>query len=343
MVRRKIWVPDINEVTCITEEWAPPALGPRSVLVKNHLSHISAGTELACIAGLESFFTIPDTPGYTAVGTIAETGGHITAFQPGDRVYTYGPHAEYFQIDTTDRWHGLCVPVPEAVKDEEAAFTHMATIALTAIRQSGIEVGDEVLVTGLGAIGNLAAQLAQLQGGIVTAVDRLPERVSAARASGIAGAQVATGEGVNSALKAQLKHRPVQAMIDATGAALVIEAYAPLLGPGADIIVLGSPRAAYASDLTGFLQHFHLLPWNYQLKGALEFIYPTHPSPFHKHSITRNAAIVLDLIKEKRLHTHALLTHRLAPEAAAEGYAGLREAPGEYLGVLIDWTKKEAA
>lgn len=343
MVRRKIWVPAINKVTCITEDWAPPALESEAVLVNNRCSHISAGTELACIAGLESFFVIPDTPGYTAVGTIVETGGGAVPFQAGDRVYTYGPHAEYFQVDTTDRWHGLCVPVPEDVKDEEAAFTHMATIALTAIRQSGIEIGDEVLITGLGAIGNLAAQLAQLQGGVVTAVDRLPGRVEAAKASGIAGARVTEEREGDAALRAQLEARPVQVMIDATGSAPVIEAYAPLLGPGATLILLGSPRAPYETNLAGFLQHFHLLPWNYELKGALEFIYPTHPTPFQKHSITRNAAIVLELIKQKRLHTHALLTQRLAPEAAAQGYTGLRENPEAYLGVLIDWTKKEAA
>ena len=40
----------------------------------------------------------------------------------------------------------------------------MATIALTSTRNSKIELGDFSLITSLVAIGNLAAQLAQLQG-----------------------------------------------------------------------------------------------------------------------------------------------------------------------------------
>lgn len=343
MIRRKIWVPAVNEVSCIEEDWEKGSLGDLEVLIENQCSHISAGTELACIAGMESFFTIPDTPGYTAIGTIVEAGGAVAGFKPGDRVYTYGPHAEYFTIDTTDRWHGLCVKVPEAVSNEEAAFTHMATIALTAVRQGGIELGDRVLVTGLGAIGNLAAQLAQLQGAEVIALDQIPQRVAAAKKAGVKGAAVVTGQELPESLQTALTDQPIQLIIDATGSAKVIEAYTPFLGPSGKIVVLGSPRAPYQTDLTRFLQHFHLLPWNAALKGALEFIYPTHPTPFQKHSITRNAQIVLSLMQQKRLHTSPLLTQVLAPATAAEGYAGLRANPQEYLGVLIDWTETRKA
>ncbi|MEQ8704962.1 MAG: zinc-binding dehydrogenase [Phaeodactylibacter sp.] len=339
MERRQIWVREINQVDCVHVHWAPGGLLPHEILVRNQCSHISAGTELACIAGEESFFSIPDTPGYTSVGIVEEIGAAINTFQKGDRVYTYGPHAAYFKIDTTDRWHGVCVPVPEGVTNETAAFTHMATIALTAIRQSNIELGDRVLVTGLGAIGNLAAQLAQLQGAEVLALDRIPSRVEAAKASGIAGAEVVGPGPVPESLRQKLTDQPLQAFIDATGAAAVLETYVPLLGPSAQVIVLGSPRRPYQANLTGFLQHFHLLPVNAELRGALEFIYPTHPSPFHKHSITRNAEIILNLMLQKRLHTEPLLTQVLKPENAAEGYKGLRERPQDYLGVLIDWTQ----
>jgi len=339
MERRKLWVPSINEVICETEDWEPGTLMSSEVVVKNLCSHISAGTELACISGQESFFKIPDTPGYTAVGHIDKVGEHVTAFKRGDRVYTYGPHAAYFKTDTTDRWHGVCVKVPEGLPNEAAAFTHMATIALTAIRQSNIELGDRVLVTGLGAIGNLAAQLAELQGAEVLALDRIPNRVEAAKACGVVGAEVVREGPVSEALERALTNKPVQVLIDATGSAAVLEAYIPFLGPSAQVIVLGSPRQPYQTNLTGFLQYFQLLPLNAELKGALEFIYPTHPSPFHKHSITRNAEVVMQLMLQNRLHTSPLLTQVLRPEEASEGYKGLRERPQDYLGVLIDWTQ----
>ena len=81
-----------------TDQFDEPLTSPTEVLVRNMFSHISAGTELACITGLESFFTIPGTPGYTAVGKILKTGEKVEHLTEGDLVYTYGPHAELFKI-----------------------------------------------------------------------------------------------------------------------------------------------------------------------------------------------------------------------------------------------------
>ncbi|NMB70987.1 MAG: zinc-binding alcohol dehydrogenase [Bacteroidales bacterium] len=334
----RVWVPEKNKAELSEFDFDEKIENPHEIILKNLFSHVSAGTELACLAGTESFFTIPGVPGYTAVAEIIKKGD-LVPFQVGDIVYTYGPHAGYFKINITDRWHGVCVKVPDGLAPDVASFTHMAGIAMTAIRVSDIELGDKVAVTGLGAIGILAGQLARLQGAMVLGTDPEEFRRKLALECGIDVVinplkmnpveevrRITGGEGVTTLIEASGNPAALQSMLDA----------AALNG---EVILLGSPRNPYETNLTETLRHFHLLPWNHSLKGALEFIFPTQPIPFAKHSIERNAGIIMNLMKEGKLNIDPIYTHRLSPFHAAKAYEGLRNKKDEFVGVVFDWSQ----
>jgi threonine dehydrogenase-like Zn-dependent dehydrogenase len=87
------------------------------------------------------------------------------------------------------------------------------------------------------------------------------------------------------------------------------------------------------------LQKIHLFWPSITVKGALEFIFPTHQIEFCKHSKERNSAINLQLIHDGRIIIEPFYTHQLKPEQCAEAYQGLREKKDEYIGVVFDWTK----
>lgn len=320
-----------------TDQFDDTLTSPTGVLVRNMFSHISAGTELACIAGLESFFTIPDTPGYTAVGKILKTGEEVEHLAEGDMVFTYGPHAELFKIDVKDRWHGVCVKLPDGIDPALASFTHMAGIAMTAIRNSSIEIGDYVLVTGLGAIGNLVAQLAQLQGGKVIASEVVDSRIDLAHACGIGSTVNPLKDNMQAYVEEITGGSLVSTYIDATGQAGVVEQSLDLVSLYGEVILLGTPRTPYETDLTSLLRHFHYLPWCQNMKGALEFTFPTHETEFVKHSIERNVEIIMDLILGGKLIIRPLFSHLISPEEIQSAYDGLRERPEEYIGIVIDW------
>jgi len=125
---------------------------------------------------------------------------------------------------------------------------------------------------------------------------------------------------------------------DATGASAVITDTLKNVQAYGEVILLGSPRAPFQSDITKTLQNFHLFP-SLTLKGALEFTYPTHQNDFAKHSIERNAAIVLNLINEKKLKIEPVYSHMVLPANAQSAYDGLKNNPNEYIGVVFDWTK----
>lgn len=337
--RRKIWVPEPNVAQLVNDRFDDALTSPSQVLVRNKYSHISAGTELACIAGIESFFTIPDTPGYTAVGEIMKKGSAVEHLEAGDLVYTYGPHAEYFIIDVEDRWHGVCVKLPEGINPALASFTHMAGIAMTSLRNSRVELGDHVLVTGQGAIGILAAQLAQLQGGEVIASDVVESRLKIAGECGVKTIVNPLIADLQGFVVERTGGSLVSTYIDASGLAEVVEQSLDLVALYGEVILLGSPRAPHETNLTAHLQHFHNLPWCQTMKGALEFTFPTHATEFVKHSIERNARIILDLIIDEKLLIEPLFSHKISPDEIQYAYNGLRNVPEEYIGVVIDWNK----
>ena len=141
------------------EEVSTDGLGPDELLVESLYSVVSAGTELACLSGREAWFSFPRVPGYATTGRIVALGDAVTGLREGEVVLHYGGHQAYNRRTRGD----LLLPVPDGIGGEVAAMTRLATVALTSIRVSSIEAGDFVAVAGLGPVGNLAAQLAQIQ------------------------------------------------------------------------------------------------------------------------------------------------------------------------------------
>jgi threonine dehydrogenase-like Zn-dependent dehydrogenase len=80
------------------------------------------------------------------------------------------------------------------------------------------------------------------------------------------------------------------------------------------------------------------LPAYVELRGALEWRFPTFRTEFAKHSIERNSEIALDLIATGRIKVDPLLTTTGRPEQAAELYAGIKTSPDDHVGVIFDWT-----
>ena len=92
--------------------------------------------------------------GYCNVGKVVAVGRGVTEFQEGDRVASNGNHAEYVCVP-----QNLVVKIPDDVSDDEAAFTVIGSIALQGIRNLNPQLGETIVVIGLGLIGLVAAQL----------------------------------------------------------------------------------------------------------------------------------------------------------------------------------------
>lgn len=334
MQGRKIVFTSPNKVETQTTDFDLKIENSNEVILKNKVSLVSAGTELACLSGNESWFTLPNTPGYIAVGEVLEAGSNVNV-KTGEICFTYGPHAEYYKIDTSDRFGGICIPMPGDASMELIPFTRMASIAMTGIRVSTIELGDPVVVLGQGLVGNLAAQLAGLQGGQVIGVDIDENRLALSRKCGIEQTVNSGSAGWKDRIM-EIADGGVMTIIDATGNASVIQEACDLVRPYGECVLLGSPRVPYETNLTDMLNKVHLPPF-VTMKGALEWRFPTFKNEFVKHSIEQNSEIIMQLIHDGRLIVQPLLTHQLDPAKAAEAYLGLKTKGNEYLGVEFNW------
>ena len=73
--------------------------------------------------------------------------------------------------------HNLCAKIPENVSDAEAASNHLAATALHAVQRGRIVIGENVVVAGLGLVGQLSCQIAQIAGAYVMGLDHFPRRM----------------------------------------------------------------------------------------------------------------------------------------------------------------------
>lgn len=96
--------------------------------------------------------------GYSAAGVVVEVGAGVRGFKPGDRVALagagYASHAEMVWVP-----ENLCVPIPEGVDFESAAFVMLGGIALHGVREAALTLGEKAVVIGLGLLGLLCVHI----------------------------------------------------------------------------------------------------------------------------------------------------------------------------------------
>lgn len=215
-------IQDLKNGETILEEVPVPQVKAGYVLIKTSRSLVSLGTERMLVEfgkanlidkarqqpdkvkqvldkiktdgiqpTLEAVFNKLGQPlplGYCNVGTVIALGRGVTEFNVGDRVASNGNHAEYVSVPKN-----LVALIPDTVSDEEAAFTVIGSIGLQGIRLLNPQIGETVVVIGLGLIGLVASQLLHSNGCHVIGVDFDEQKVQLAKSFGIDAINPAKG------------------------------------------------------------------------------------------------------------------------------------------------------
>jgi len=221
----------------VVEEVPAPTCGDNEVLVNNAYSLISAGTETMSLHGggkgvvgiASKAISNPElvhkamemvrkegitktvkvvkgqtgklTPlGYSSSGVVLEVGKNITDIAVGDRVACagagYASHAEIISVP-----RNLICKIPNNVSFEEAAFTTLGAIAMQGVRRAQVQFGDNVVVIGLGLLGQIACQILKAAGARVIGIDIMKERVELAKELGADICFAGGPDAVNEVLK----------------------------------------------------------------------------------------------------------------------------------------------
>ena len=174
-------------------------LRPGEIRLRARLSGISHGTELSLYRGTSAFTdkvfdrglrafvhppagsaaAYPVTLGYEMVGEVTEVAPDVHEVAVGDLVHTGTPHQEETVLDVADSLEATypLVRLPTPERPERALFISLAAVALQAVHDAEMKLGDAVSVHGLGTIGLLTVQMCRLEGiQNVFAVDPDPAR-----------------------------------------------------------------------------------------------------------------------------------------------------------------------
>ncbi|MBQ4087082.1 MAG: zinc-binding dehydrogenase [Clostridia bacterium] len=157
-----------------------PMPGPDEVQVKTAVHTISCGTERANITGSDSVgiyggpnVTFPRHCGYSSSGTVTAVGEHVTDVKAGDRVAVLGYKYQSYQNIPQE----AVIKIPDGVSFETASMAYITTFPMAAVRKTRIEVGEPVLIMGLGILGLFSTMFARLAGGTpVVVADPVQER-----------------------------------------------------------------------------------------------------------------------------------------------------------------------
>lgn len=164
-----------------------PDLPDGHVRVKVEAASISPGTELNLVQQLrggERFDNLefPRPLGYQNAGVVDAVGKGVKQFRKGDRVTCFGGGANIADITVVPQ--NLCCKLPDKVSFEHGAFGNLLLTAMQAIRRGQAVLGENLLVVGMGLVGQLAAQYGRLAGMNVMGWDTLDARLRIAKKCG---------------------------------------------------------------------------------------------------------------------------------------------------------------
>lgn len=288
---------------------------------------------------LEAVFNKLDQPlplGYCNVGRIMDAGPGVSGFSAGERVVSNGKHAEAVAVHVN-----LCARVPDAVPDDEAAFTVLGAIALQGIRLVQPTLGEAVVVTGLGLIGLMAVQLLRAHGCRVLGIDFDPEKLRLAESFGAETVDLSAGADPVSAAQRFSRGRGVDAVIitASTSSSEPVHQAALMCRKRGRIVLVGvaglelSRADFYEKELT-FQVSCSYGPGRYD--PAYEEKGQDYPVGFVRWTEQRNFEAVLDMMAAGRLDVKPLISHRFPLDRAPAAYEIVTGSEPS-LGILLDY------
>lgn len=368
-------IADLRDGSIEVREVPAPAPKPGFVLVRSQFSLISAGTEgatlqlgrmnplgkararpeqalklvelarnqgpLTAYRVAQRALDMPVALGYSCAGIVEAIGDDCQGLCVGQRVACAGQgwasHAEFVSVPRR-----LCVPIPDTVPSDQAAFATVGAIALHSLRVSDMKLGETVVVIGLGLVGLLLCQLARANGCRVVGIDVDPGRVALMRQQGWGEAIEAGGAaaGVVSGLTAG--HGADAVIITAaTDDAGPVELAGEMCRRKGRVVVVGrtsmnAPRETYLFKELSLHTSMAYGPGTgdtqYEVDGH------DYPLPYVRFTEERNLAAFLDQISMGHVDVTPLTSHRFPVDEAAKAFSVLSSSDGQRgIGVVLSY------
>lgn len=297
------------------------------------LSKVRTDGVTATYDAVKSKLDQPLPLGYCNVGRVLD--GSDTAITPGTRVVSNGNHAEVVRVPKN-----LVSIIPDNVADETAAFTVIGAIALQGIRLVNPDIGETVVVTGLGLIGLMAVQILRANGCRVIGIDVDTAKCELAKGYGAEVVDLSKGQDALVIADGFTRGRGVDAVLITASSKNndIVHQAATMSRKRGRIVLVGvvglelSRADFYEKELT-FQVSCSYGPGrydeDYEDKGK------DYPFAFVRWTEQRNFEAVLDLMASGLINIKPLISHRFKINDAVAAYEKLDDLSS--LGILLDY------
>ena len=359
----------------------PPACVSGGVVVRTSHSLISTGTEMAVTGGgggeglVRKALNNPDLVrkvwekvgsvgvrqtvdlirarqgsalplGYSAAGEVIEVGAGVESFKVGDRVACAGTgYANHAEINFVPQ--NLVSRIPDGVPYADAAFATLGAIALQGVRRLGGTLGEQVVVMGLGLVGQLTVQLLRRAGCRVFGVDLVQDRIDLARRFGLEDGVLPSQRDLLAVIQEWTNGTGADGVVVCAsgGDAGFLNRCFDLCRPKGRLVLVGdvpirvSRDKIYRKELDFFISCSYgpgRYDPGYEEKGL------DYPVSYVRWTEGRNLGEILRLLATGDLQV-APLVHAVRPVDEATGAYASLQGPERPIAVLLDYQLSERA
>ena len=325
----------INESRVNKEEINTKNLASNEAIIKMEYSMISAGTELSRAFALKKGFKYPVRPGYCGTGIIVSAGESLN-LSKGDKVFVNSPHASLVRASDGNDVQGPTIfKLPNEIDSKEATAINLLLVALQGVNLTNVKMSDTVGVFGLGNIGILTALMYKKLGCKVIGLDPVKQRCKLAKKMGVDYTIDAVNQ--KEEINKLTNNRGLDIAIDASGIAPVIINCVDCTKAYGQVLLLGSPRQSYETDIMPLLSMIHMK--NLTVLGGFNKTASKYPTDGSDNSVYKNFNRCVDLIMSKDIDISKLITKVIDPKDCQQAYYDLMYNKNKVNCIVYDWTK----
>ncbi len=289
-------------------------------------SAVSPGTELAMAYRQQDPGEPASGTGYAMVLRI-ERAGPASGFSVGEVAFTMAGHQSWVRCAGP-----RAIRVPEGVEPADAALARLAGVSWSALTTTAARPPARVAVTGLGIVGNLAAQVFAASGYRVLACDPLAHRREL-----LAGRGIELREGLP--LSDETWAGRTDLVLECSGHEAAALDACRLVCRGGEVVLVGVPWSRRtdlpAHDLLSVVFHRYV-----HLRSGWEWEVPYDATDFRRGSIRANLTAAMTWFASGRLSSKGIA--RLAdPRQCDSIYRELKGQRGSALTAVFDWSRLE--
>jgi len=350
-----------------------PQLSSGMVLIKNHYSLVSAGTEGSTVKAARSSLLekakarpeqvkqVLDTIrsqgitqayravmkkldafsslGYSSAGEVIDMAPDVTGFQIGDVVACGGLTACHAEV--------VCVPVNLCVKLQptadlsQAAFNTLGAIAMQGVRQADLRLGETCLVIGLGLLGQLTALLLKASGVRVVGIDIDPAMVALASRHSVDLGLERNAPGVVSTISDFTHGLGCDAVIitAATQSLDPINFAGSVSRKRGTIVIVGDVPTGFTREPYFYKKELQVRMSCSYGPGRYDPNYEEkgrdYPAAYVRWTENRNMLAFQELLQSKRIDIGFLATHTFDLQHAQDAYDLVMSKSEPFIGILI--------